>query len=101
MLEFQKFMHDDLCIYLIGQGPYRNPKPIELQLMRIRRYVSALEKKFNVSFQYRDRDIFVDLNYLDQTTWTRVGIGGSVTREFAEAQPRVVWNRGTLEKSAD
>jgi hypothetical protein len=54
--------HPKAAIYLIGQGSYRNPRLIELQHMRIKRYRRALENKLDLWFDCREGDVFIDLN---------------------------------------
>lgn len=51
-----------VAVYLIGQGPYRNPRPIELQHFRIERYRGALTSKLHVHFESGYEDVFIDLN---------------------------------------
>jgi hypothetical protein len=49
------------AIYLVGHGPRRQPRPIELQHVRILRYFDALERKLGIDFS--TREVFVDVNW--------------------------------------
>lgn len=49
--------------YLVGHGPLREPRPIDLQLMRILRYQSLLGSKDEFRAFWRESSIYVDLNY--------------------------------------
>jgi hypothetical protein len=49
--------------YLVGHGPLRKPRPIELQLMRILRYQSLLGSRDEFQGFWRESSIYVDLNY--------------------------------------
>lgn len=49
-------------IYLLGHGPYRSPRPIELQFMRIKRYRGLLAAK-DRSWPSGPERLFVDINY--------------------------------------
>jgi hypothetical protein len=49
--------------YLVGHGPLREPRPIELQMMRILRYQSLLGSKEEFRGFWREFFIYVDLNY--------------------------------------
>jgi hypothetical protein len=55
------------AIYLVGHGPRRQPRPIELQHARILRYLDALEKKLGIDFW--TREVFVDLNWPRTNYW--------------------------------
>ena len=51
------------AIYLVGQGPFREPVPIEIQHQQIRRYIGMLHSDGARSIRYNDPDdIFIDLN---------------------------------------
>ncbi len=49
--------------YLVGHGPLRKPRPIELQLMRILRYQSLLGSRDEFRGFWRESYTYVDLNY--------------------------------------
>jgi hypothetical protein len=49
--------------YLVGHGPLREPRPIELQLMRILRYQTLLGSRDEFRGFWRESSIYVDLNY--------------------------------------
>jgi hypothetical protein len=49
--------------YLVGHGPLREPRPIELQLMRIFRYQSLLGLKEEFRNLWREYHYYIDLNY--------------------------------------
>ena len=49
--------------YLVGHGPLREPRPIELQLMRILRYQSLLSSKDELKGFWRESSFYLDLNY--------------------------------------
>ena len=49
-----------VAIYLAGQGPYREPKPLEVQHLRVVRYIEHLNKQCNDSV--RIIGVFIDLN---------------------------------------
>lgn len=51
-----------VAIYLLGHGPYRSPRPIELQFMRIDRYRGLLGSKYRPWTSVPDQ-LFVDINY--------------------------------------
>ena len=54
-------MNRKSAIYLIGHGPYREPRLVELQYLRILRYRNALGAKLDCSFERGE--VFIDLNY--------------------------------------
>ena len=49
--------------YLVGHGPLREPRPIELQLMRIFRYQSLLGLKDEFRAFNGEYYFYIDLNY--------------------------------------
>jgi hypothetical protein len=49
------------AIYLVGHGPYREPRLIELQYQRILRYRRIVREKYETG--YPEAAVFVDLNY--------------------------------------
>jgi hypothetical protein len=49
------------AVNLCGHGPYREPRPVDLQFFRILRYADALSDKLGVLFEGRRQ--YVDLNY--------------------------------------
>ncbi len=49
------------AVYLIGHGPYREPRFVELQYLRILRYSEALSKKLQDDFVIKD--VYIDLNF--------------------------------------
>jgi len=51
------------AIYLVGHGPLREPRPIELQRMRIERYLSLLGSKDEFRHIWGDCYTYIDLNY--------------------------------------
>jgi hypothetical protein len=59
-------MDKECAIYLVGDGPRREPRPIELQHVRILRYLRALEEKTGTYFSIAEE--FVDLNW-PRTNW--------------------------------
>src|SRR5215469_523154 len=54
------------AIYLLAhQGPLKRPVPIEIQHMRIRRYMDLLNQENHVKYHANDTDhVYVDFNYL-------------------------------------
>jgi hypothetical protein len=55
------------AIYLVGHGPRRQPRAIELQHVRILRYLHALERRLGTDFW--TREVFVDLNWPRANYW--------------------------------
>ncbi len=55
------------AIYLVGHGPLRGPRLIELQLVRIGRYMGALATKLGVDFEVVGT--FVDVNWHRASCW--------------------------------
>lgn len=49
------------AVYLVGHGPYREPRLIELQYLRILRYRDALAEKLDKYIEIKD--IYIDLNF--------------------------------------
>ena len=49
------------AVYLVGHGPYREPRLIELQYLRILRYRVALANKLDRNIAIMD--IFIDMNF--------------------------------------
>jgi hypothetical protein len=49
--------------YLVGHGPLREPRPIELQLMRILRYQSLLGSRDEFRGYWWESFTYIDLNY--------------------------------------
>jgi hypothetical protein len=49
-----------VAAYLVGHGPYRSPRLIELQWMRIRRYRGLLGTKYEM--RLNQLEAFVDVN---------------------------------------
>jgi hypothetical protein len=49
--------------HLVGHGPLREPRPIELQLMRILRYRSLLGSNDEFRGLWRESHFYIDLNY--------------------------------------
>ena len=58
---------DLLAAYMVGHGPYREPRPLELQWMRIRRYHDLLANVDRV-FQC-PLEPYMDLNYPRTDIW--------------------------------
>jgi hypothetical protein len=55
------------AIYLVGHGARREPRLVELQLVRIRRYTDCLEEK--LQRRLRIVETFVDLNWPRVSSW--------------------------------
>lgn len=51
------------AMYLVGQGPYRQPRLIEVQYLRLQRYISALEEVLKEGLYVDDDDAYIDINY--------------------------------------
>jgi hypothetical protein len=49
------------AIYLVGHGPLKEPRPIELQHQRVLRYMTLVRESNN--WDWQDVSMFVDLNY--------------------------------------
>ncbi len=49
------------ALYLFGHGPYREPRIIEMQYLRILRYCEALEEKLRIKIDIKE--IYVDINF--------------------------------------
>jgi len=66
MAHIQSFPRDDRpsALYLLAhQGPLRDPRPAEVQHMRIRRYMDLLRELRGVNHHYSEpHDIYVDFN---------------------------------------
>lgn len=60
-----------VAVYLAGQGPYREPKPIELQYMRITRYLDCLREQCDGEIGVIE--VAVDLNHPRSTYADDVG----------------------------
>jgi hypothetical protein len=90
-------------IYLLGHGPYRSPRPIELQFMRINRYRELAGSKF-YSWRSAPDQTFVDINYpraemrSDQTAFPsfsrllHAAQAGEVDTVFFDVQEQVGFN---------
>lgn len=50
-----------VAFYLIGHGPYRQPRLIELQYLRILRYRKALGGRYDD--RHTEPEVFIDLNF--------------------------------------
>jgi hypothetical protein len=54
------------AVYLVGHGPYREPRLLELQYLRIQRYRVALANKLNKNIAIKD--VYIDINSPRDTT---------------------------------
>ncbi|ADO71712.1 hypothetical protein [Stigmatella aurantiaca] len=55
------------AIYLIGHGPLREPRLVEMQLFRIQRYIRLLPMKERRDIPLPADEVFVDINYPRKT----------------------------------
>ena len=49
------------ALYLFGHGPYREPRVIEMQYLRVLRYREALEEKLEIEIDIKKT--YVDINF--------------------------------------
>lgn len=54
------------ALYLCGQGPYRQPRIIEMQYIRVLRYCNALEEKLGKEITIEG--IYIDINFYSFTS---------------------------------
>lgn len=57
----KKMIPMKVALYLLGQGPYREPRIIEMQYFRISRYCEALEEKLETEIDIKK--IYIDINF--------------------------------------
>jgi len=59
------------AFYLITHGPYKRPRFIDLQYLRIKRAKPIIEKERDVFFE--EEEVYVDLNYDRQVIGGNLG----------------------------
>lgn len=60
-------MRNKVAFYLVGQGPYREPRLIELQYLRLERYMFALSNRLNTDFFLEET--YIDINFRRNITF--------------------------------
>jgi hypothetical protein len=89
MAELHPFTADKLrsVLYIIAHmGPLRDPHPIELQHMRIRRYMDLLREYKSENHSYNeDEDIFVEFNLYPPKQYPALMLGEAIANHRYEA----------------
>lgn len=67
ILRMQNKKSPTAAIYLVGHGPLREPRPLELQRFRIQRYIDLLLEQAGQELTISTDAVFVDINYPRQT----------------------------------